>query len=110
VEIQFGKSGRISGAAIQTYLLDRSRVCQISDPERNYTCFYLLCGAPLEDREKFKLESPQSYHYLNKSKSYELEGVSDAHEYLATKRAMDIVEIKIFLDAIFRVVAAILHL
>ncbi|XP_071741692.1 myosin-17-like [Rutidosis leptorrhynchoides] len=111
VEIQFDKSGRISGAAIRTYLLERSRICQISDPERNYHCFYHLCAAPPEDREKFKLESPQSYHYLNQSKSYELEGVSDAHEYLATRRAMDIVGIsEEEQDAIFRVVAAILHL
>ena len=48
VEIQFDKHGRISGAAIRTYLLERSRVCQISDPERNYHCFYLLCAAPPE--------------------------------------------------------------
>ncbi|KAB2636686.1 myosin-9-like [Pyrus ussuriensis x Pyrus communis] len=46
VEIQFDKCGRISGAAIRTYLLERSRVCQISDSERNYHCFYLLCAAP----------------------------------------------------------------
>lgn len=44
VEIQFNDSGRISGAAIRTYLLERSRVCQVSDPERNYHCFYMLCG------------------------------------------------------------------
>lgn len=48
MEIQFDKSGRISGAAIRTYLLERSRVCQISNPERNYHCFYLLCAAPPE--------------------------------------------------------------
>lgn len=48
VEIQFDKNGRISGAAIRTYLLERSRVCQISEPERNYHCFYLLCAAPPE--------------------------------------------------------------
>lgn len=48
VEIQFDKHGRISGAAIRTYLLERSRVCQVSDPERNYHCFYLLCAAPKE--------------------------------------------------------------
>jgi len=40
--------GRISGAAIRTYLLEKSRVCQISDPERNYHCFYLLCASPPE--------------------------------------------------------------
>lgn len=48
VEIQFDQSGRISGAAIRTYLLERSRVCQVSDPERNYHCFYMLCAAPAE--------------------------------------------------------------
>jgi hypothetical protein len=48
VEIQFDKNGKISGAAIRTYLLERSRVCQISDPERNYHCFYMLCNAPAE--------------------------------------------------------------
>ena len=50
VEIQFDQRGRISGAAIRTYLLERSRVCQVSDPERNYHCFYMLCAAPAEVR------------------------------------------------------------
>lgn len=122
VEIQFDKHGRISGAAIRTYLLERSRVCQVSDPERNYHCFYLLCAAPPEvglyllsdplkkicwnrqnslliafqsDQEigKYKLGSPKTFHYLNQSSCYELVGVSDAHDYLATRRAMDIVGI-----------------
>lgn len=111
VEIQFDKHGRISGAAIRTYLLERSRVCQVSDPERNYHCFYLLCAAPPEEIEKYKLGSPKSFHYLNQSNCYELVGVNDAQEYLATRRAMDIVGIsETDQEAIFRVVAAILHL
>ncbi|XP_019225878.1 PREDICTED: myosin-11-like isoform X2 [Nicotiana attenuata] len=111
VEIQFDKHGRISGAAIRTYLLERSRVCQISDPERNYHCFYLLCAAPQEEIEKYKLGHPKTFHYLNQSKCHELVGVSDADEYLATRRAMDVVGIsKHEQEAIFRVVAAILHL
>ncbi|CAL9151955.1 unnamed protein product [Musa hybrid cultivar] len=111
VEIQFDRQGRISGAAIRTYLLERSRVCQVSDPERNYHCFYLLCAAPTEVVEKYKLSKPNSFHYLNQSNCYELVGVSDAHDYLATRRAMDIVGISAQeQDAIFRVVAAILHL
>ncbi|KAG0480395.1 hypothetical protein HPP92_011253 [Vanilla planifolia] len=111
VEIQFDNKGRISGAAIRTYLLERSRVCQISDPERNYHCFYLLCAAPAEEIEKYKLGDPRSFHYLNQSNCYELVGISDAKDYLATRRAMDIVGISSHeQDAIFRVVAAILHL
>ncbi|RRT54355.1 hypothetical protein B296_00029822 [Ensete ventricosum] len=110
VEIQFDNNGRISGAAIRTYLLERSRVCQINDPERNYHCFYLLCAAP-HDIEKYKLGSPQSFHYLNQSKCFKLDGVDEAQEYLSTRRAMDIVGIsEQEQEAIFRVVAAILHI
>ncbi|KAJ9188015.1 hypothetical protein P3X46_003416 [Hevea brasiliensis] len=82
-----------SRAAIRTYLLKRSRVCQISDPERNHHCFYLLCAAPQEEIEKYKLGNPRSFHYPNQSTSYELVGVNDAHDYLVTRRAMDIVGI-----------------
>ncbi|KAG5044404.1 hypothetical protein JHK87_008319 [Glycine soja] len=111
VEIQFDKSGRISGAAIRTYLLERSRVCQINDPERNYHCFYLLCAAPQEEIEKYKLGNPKTFHYLNQSKCYELDDINDSREYLATRRAMDIVGIsQNEQEAIFRVVAAILHI
>ncbi|KAK9009786.1 hypothetical protein V6N11_036312 [Hibiscus sabdariffa] len=111
VEIQFDQKGQISGAAIRTYLLERSRVCQVSDPERNYHCFYMLCAAPPEDVEKYKLGDPRTFHYLNQSNFYQLDGVDELKEYIATKRAMDVVGIsQEEQDAIFRVVAAILHL
>uniref|UniRef100_A0A6M2F8R2 Myosin motor domain-containing protein n=1 Tax=Populus davidiana TaxID=266767 RepID=A0A6M2F8R2_9ROSI len=111
VEIQFDQRGRISGAAIRTYLLERSRVCQVSDAERNYHCFYMLCAAPAEVIEKYKLGNPRTFHYLNQSNFYDLDGVNESEEYLATRRAMDIVGINANeQDAIFRVVAAILHL
>ena len=46
-----------------------------------------------QEVEKYKLGSPKSFHYLNQSKCYELVGVNDGLEYLATRRAMDIVGI-----------------
>ncbi|KAJ8441661.1 hypothetical protein Cgig2_019048 [Carnegiea gigantea] len=124
VEIQFDKRGRISGAAIRTYLLERSRVCQVSDPERNYHCFYMLCAAPKElhksdcvaadtagDVKRFKVDNPKTFHYLNQSNCYSVDAIDDAKEYLAARRAMDVVGIgPDDQDAIFRVVAAILHL
>ncbi|XP_073030962.1 myosin-15 isoform X1 [Primulina eburnea] len=110
VEIQFNSSGRISGAAIRTYLLERSRVVQITDPERNYHCFYQLCASG-RDAEAYKLGHPSEYHYLNQSKTYELDGVSSAEEYVKTKRAMSIVGIsEEEQESIFRTLAAILHL
>ncbi|AQK97827.1 Myosin family protein with Dil domain [Zea mays] len=111
VEIQFDKSGKISGAAIRTYLLERSRVCQINSPERNYHCFYFLCAAPSEDLKKYKLGDPSSFHYLNQSACIQVDGINDAEEYLATRNAMDTVGITDQeQEAIFRVVAAVLHL
>lgn len=111
VELQFDQNGKISGAAIRTYLLERSRVCQISDPERNYHCFYMLCAAPIEDRERYKVGDAASFHYLNQSNCINLDAMDDSSEYVATRRAMDIVGISSDeQDAIFRVVAAILHL
>ncbi|XP_019195644.1 PREDICTED: myosin-15 isoform X1 [Ipomoea nil] len=110
VEIQFDASGRISGAAIRTYLLERSRVVQITDPERNYHCFYQLCASGM-DAEKYKLSHPSDFHYLNQSKTYNLDGISNAEEYVKTRRAMDVVGISNEeQDAIFRTLAAILHL
>ncbi|KAI4377827.1 hypothetical protein MLD38_015400 [Melastoma candidum] len=110
VEIQFDGNGRISGAAIRTYLLERSRVVQITDPERNYHCFYQLCASG-RDAEKFKLGHASTFFYLNQSKTFDLEGVSNAEEYLKTRRAMDIVGIcSEDQEAIFRTLAAILHL
>lgn len=47
----------------------------------------------MQDIEKYKLGSPESFHYLNQSSCYELDGVNDAHEYLATRRAMDVIGI-----------------
>ncbi|KAL6871437.1 hypothetical protein ACP4OV_014266 [Aristida adscensionis] len=111
VEIQFDQNGKISGAAIRTYLLERSRVCQISNPERNYHCFYMLCAAPPEDRERYKLGDATSFHYLNQSSCIKLDAMDDASEYVTTRRAMEVVGISSDeQDAIFRVVAAILHL
>ncbi|CAI5513551.1 unnamed protein product [Closterium sp. Naga37s-1] len=113
VEIQFDRAGRISGAAVRTYLLERSRVVQISDPERNYHAFYQLCaGASEEERERLKLAPAETFHYLNQSNCFEIPGKnSNAEEYHNTRRAMEVVGLTIEeQEAIFRVVAAILHL
>ncbi|XP_050884736.1 myosin-15 isoform X1 [Lathyrus oleraceus] len=110
VEIQFDSKGKISGAAIRTYLLERSRVVQTTHPERNYHCFYQLCASE-RDAEKYKLGHPSHFHYLNQSKVYELDGVSSAEEYIKTRRSMDIVGISHEdQEAIFCTLAAILHL
>ena len=111
-EIQFNAEGRISGAAIRTYLLERSRVVNVTDPERNYHIFYQLCdGASEGERGAWRLKRAQEFRYLNSSTCYELAGVSNAEEYRRTRQAMTVVGIaEGEQDAVFRVVAAVLHL
>ena len=58
-----------------------------------YTSDSNLCINKNQEREKYKLGDPKSFHYLNQSKCFELDGINDAHEYLATRRAMDVVGI-----------------
>lgn len=57
------------------------------------TLFPYFFLAILQDIKKYKLGNPQSFHYLNQSSCYELDGVDDASEYLETRRAMDVVGI-----------------
>ena len=37
--------------------------------------------------------NPRTFHYLNQSNCYELDGIDDANEYIEIRRAMDIVGI-----------------
>lgn len=84
--------------------------------------------------QRYKLGEPKTYHYLNQSKCLEVDSINDAEEYHATRRAMEVVGISteeqvaitqlhhsdfnqiqyfadiLLQDAIFSVVAAILHL
>ncbi|RVX17394.1 Myosin-15 [Vitis vinifera] len=73
--------------------------------------FPFIMSSSVKDAEKYKLGKPDNFHYLNQSKSYELEGVSNGEEYMKTRRAMGIVGISHDdQEAIFRTLAAILHL
>eukprot|EP00887_Chlorella_sp_A99_P001914 scaffold18.g1914.t1 len=111
-EIQFNAQGRISGAAIRTYLLERSRVVNINDPERNYHIFYQLCdGASAAERAALHLAPAREFRYLAQSSCFELAGVSNAEEYRNTRHAMTVVGIpEADQSAVFRTVAAVLHL
>jgi len=68
IRIHFGTTGKIAGADIETYLLEKSRVTyQMPGIERNYHIFYwLMSGQYPEYAEKFLYtEDPAMYHFVN---------------------------------------------
>ncbi|KAJ4777408.1 Myosin-related family protein [Rhynchospora pubera] len=112
IEIHFGATGRISGAAIQTFLLEKSRVVQCADGERSYHIFYQLCaGAPRSLREKLNLRKAEFYKYLNQSSCRSIAGVDDSEMFFAVMEAMNVVHIsKEDQDTVFAMLAAVLWL
>lgn len=58
-----------------------------------HMCHFEKFSLNFQEVERYKLGNPKSFHFLNQSDCYELDGVNDGHEYLATRRAMDVVGI-----------------
>ncbi|KAG8092053.1 hypothetical protein GUJ93_ZPchr0012g21624 [Zizania palustris] len=82
IEIHFSTTGRICGAMIQTFLLEKSRVVQSAVGERAYHIFYQLCaGAPASLRDKLNLKKVDEYKYLKQSCCYSIAGVDDAQMF-----------------------------
>lgn len=46
-----------------------------------------------QERERYKLGDPSTFHYLNQSNCIKLEGLDESKEYLETRKAMDIIGI-----------------
>ncbi|XP_024015049.1 myosin-1 [Eutrema salsugineum] len=112
IEIHFSESGKISGAQVQTFLLEKSRVVQCAEGERSYHIFYQLCaGASSELREKLNLTSADEYKYLGQSNCYSINGVDDAERFHTVKEALDIVHVsKEDQESVFAMLAAVLWL
>ncbi|KAI3869343.1 hypothetical protein MKX03_014521 [Papaver bracteatum] len=112
IEIHFSTTGKICGAKIQTFLLEKSRVVQLAKGERTYHIFYQLCaGAPSDLKEKLNLKMASEYNYLRQSDCLTIDDVDDAGRFHILMEALDIVQIcKEDQENIFTVLAALLWL
>ncbi|KAK9374297.1 P-loop containing nucleoside triphosphate hydrolase protein [Lipomyces chichibuensis] len=112
IKIGFSRSGQISGAYINWYLLEKSRVVTQSPLERNYHIFYqLLCGASAGLREKFLLDQKVGDYAYLKNGQRSIPGISDADEF---NKLMLAFKIMAFSEQeqtdLLRVIAIILHI
>ncbi|KAJ5104936.1 Myosin tail [Penicillium alfredii] len=113
IRIEFSRSGQISGAWIDWYLLEKSRVVKPNPNERNYHIFYqLLQGADRKTREKLLLSDLQieDFGYTREGND-SIVGVSDQDEWNSLIEAFHVMN---FSEAeqmsILRTIAAVLHL
>jgi len=93
-------------------LLEKSRIVQQAPSERNYHVFYeLLDGATPEEREKYLLDDPENFHYLNQSGCVSLDGVSDKENFRNLKLAFSVLKMTDSqIEGTFKIISGILHL
>ncbi|KAG2637687.1 hypothetical protein PVAP13_2NG533600 [Panicum virgatum] len=94
IEIHFSETGKMCGAKIQTFLLEKSRVVQRAQGERSYHIFYQLCsGAPPLLKKKLSLKSANDYTYLKQSNCLRIDGVDDSKMFTVLVDALDTIQI-----------------
>ncbi|CAG9940648.1 unnamed protein product [Clonostachys rosea f. rosea IK726] len=113
IRIEFSRNGTITGAFIDWYLLEKSRVVRINPHERNYHVFYqLLKGASSQMRRDFLLDGlgVEDFNYTRDGHDT-IVGVSDRDEWNTLMEAFGVMG---FAEkdqmSILRTVAAVLHL
>ncbi|XP_057465935.1 myosin-2-like isoform X2 [Actinidia eriantha] len=112
IEIHFSAKGKILGAQIQTFLLEKSRVVQLTHGERSYHILYQLCaGAPSSLKDRLNLKMASEYNYLNQSDCLAIDDVDDARKFQLLMDALDTVRIcKEYQEQAFEMLAAVLWL
>ena len=91
MRLHFEQSGAVKGAFIKTYLLEKSRVVSITDPERSYHIFYqLMAGAPAECKGSTLAGlDAAKLRVLGQSKCITLNGVDDKKEFGEVASSLD---------------------
>lgn len=113
IKIQFDSTQALVGASIQTYLLEKVRLVQQRQQERNFHVFYeLLAGASIQERLKWQLNDAEMYHYLNQSGCLtRRDGVDDRKQFELLGKSLDTMQFTTEeQDNIFETLASLLHL
>lgn len=113
IQLKFDSiSGKLSGAWVDTYLLEKARICSQASGERNYHIFYeLAAGASSQEKSRWGLSDLRDFKYTNQSGTFTRNDIGDADQFKDTLKAMDIVGLTpIEKDFVFSTVMAVMHL
>ncbi|XP_011506377.1 PREDICTED: myosin heavy chain, muscle isoform X6 [Ceratosolen solmsi marchali] len=112
IRIHFGPSGKLAGADIETYLLEKARVISQQALERSYHIFYQMMSGSVKGLKENCFLSNNIYDYYNVSQGkITIPGIDDAEEMGLTDKAFDVLgftqEEK---DDIYKITAAVMHM
>lgn len=112
IRIHFSPSGKLAGADIEVYLLEKARVISQQSLERSYHIFYQIMSGAIPTLKKMLLLSDNihDYHHCSQGKTT-IPNVDDGEELLITDKAFDVLgfsqEEK---DNIYKVTASTMHM
>ncbi|XP_023245663.1 myosin heavy chain, muscle isoform X24 [Copidosoma floridanum] len=112
IRIHFGPSGKLAGADIETYLLEKARVISQQSLERSYHIFYQMMSGSVKGLKEMCLLSNDinDYYFVAQGKTT-IPGVDDGEECDLTDKAFDVLgftqEEK---DNIYKITAAVMHM
>ncbi|XP_048256831.1 myosin heavy chain, striated muscle-like [Haliotis rufescens] len=91
VRIHFASSGKIAGADIETYLLEKSRVTYQQSVERNYHIFYQMLSGAIPSVAERILANPDAglFTFINQG-VLTVNGIDDVEEMKMTDAAFDV--------------------
>ncbi|XP_038051268.1 unconventional myosin-XVI-like [Patiria miniata] len=113
LSLLFCHDGRVQGATLSEYLLEKSRVVYQGQRERNFHIFYLMyAGLSEEEKIEFGLSSAENHRYLNKG--HDVRKAVNTACKLKFQSVRDCLHLIGFSkddeDSLFRTLAAVLHL
>ncbi|KAG8196053.1 hypothetical protein JTE90_007800 [Oedothorax gibbosus] len=112
IRIHFGPMGKLAGADIETYLLEKARVISQQPLERSYHIFYQIMSGKIKKlKEKCLLSNNvRDYHFVSQGKT-DIPGVDDGEDMLITDNGFDVLgfteEEKL---NIYKITGSVMHL
>ncbi|XP_066261998.1 myosin heavy chain, muscle isoform X16 [Euwallacea similis] len=112
IRIHFGPTGKLAGADIETYLLEKARVISQQSLERSYHIFYQIMSGAVSGLKDMCFLSNDIYDYNSVSQGkITINGVDDGEEIGLTDQAFDILgftqEEK---NDIYKITASVMHM
>ncbi|XP_053594205.1 myosin heavy chain, muscle isoform X9 [Microplitis demolitor] len=112
IRIHFGPSGKLAGADIETYLLEKARVISQQALERSYHIFYQMMSGSVKGLKEMccLTDNITDYYFVSQGKTT-IPGVDDGEECQLTDQAFDVLgftqEEK---DNIYKITASVMHM